>query len=318
MAMRRALVLIQRLALAAGLLAAAGGVLAQDLLVALREEIVSVEKPGPADVVLQTTYFRPPGDGPFPWVILNHGKAAGDPHLQPRARYLSAVRELLQRGWAVVVPMRQGFAQSGGVYLNPGCNVHANGLGQAQDVQVVLEAFRRRPELDPRRVLVWGQSHGGLTALAAGTLNLPGVLGLVNFAGGLRQERCPAWEKALAQAFGRYGASTQVPALFFYGDNDSYWPPPVWQEMARRYNAEGGQARVVAFGAFGSDAHGLFGSSAGVRVWLPEVERFVRGLGLPFDKQREIALVEHAEPVDRKSTRLNSSHSQQSRMPSSA
>ena len=58
------------------------------LLVALREEIVRVPKPNAPGVALQVTYFRPPGAGPFPWVILNHGKDKGDIARQPRARYL--------------------------------------------------------------------------------------------------------------------------------------------------------------------------------------------------------------------------------------
>lgn len=271
--------------------------LSQDLAANLREEIVMVPKPGLFTQQLETTYFRPAGNGPFPWVIINHGKAVGDPRFQPRARYLSAARELVQRGYAVVVPMRQGFSKSTGVYIAGGCNVTRNGQAQAEDVKATLQHFAARPELDPQRVLIFGQSHGGLTTLAAGTLQLPGVRGLVNFAGGLKLDNCPGWERELAQAFGRYGQATPLPALFFYGDNDSYWSPPVWQAMVQGYNAAGGQARVVAFGNFGHDAHDLFGSRAGVPIWLPEVERFVRELGLPFDKLSDIALPEHQTPL---------------------
>jgi dienelactone hydrolase len=78
--------------------------------------------------------------------------------------------------------------------------------------------------------------------------------------------------------------ATQVPSLWFYGDNDSYWTVPVWHEMLRQYTEAGGKARVVAYGPFGSDAHGMFGARAGVAIWLPEVEKFLRELGLPFDK----------------------------------
>lgn len=285
-------------AAALGLLAGACA-LAQDLAASLREEIVMVPKPGLFSQQLETTYFRPAGDGPFPWVIINHGKASGDPRFQGRARYLAATRELVQRGYAVVVPMRQGFSKSTGVYVAGGCNVTSNGLAQAEDVKAALQFFAARPELDPQRVLVFGQSHGGLTTLAAGTLQLPGVRGLVNFAGGLKLDNCQGWEHELAEAFGRYGHATTLPALFFYGDNDSYWSPPVWQAMVQRYNESGGHARVVAFGNFGRDAHDLFGSRSGVAIWLPEVERFVRDLGLPFDKLSEIALVEHKKPVPR-------------------
>jgi dienelactone hydrolase len=270
---------------------------AQDLVSALREEIVPVPKAGLFTITLQSTYFRPPGDGPFPLVIINHGKSPGDPRFQPRYRPLYAARELVQRGYAVAVPMRQGFDKSGGSYIGGGCNVHSNGLVQAEDVQATLQAYAQRPEIDATRVVLMGQSHGGLTTLAAGTLALPGVRGLVNFAGGLRQEQCPQWQRFLADAFGSYAQASTLPALFFYGDNDSYWPVPVWQQMVAQYNAAGGRARVVAFGPFGTDAHSLFGARDGVRIWLPEVDRFFRSLGLPFDKQRDIALIDHSAPV---------------------
>ena len=257
---------------------------AQELAAALREEIVVVDKPGLLAPSLETTLYRPRGDGPFPLVIINHGKASGDPRFQPRARYPLAARELVRRGYAVVVPMRQGFSKSGGLYVGSGCNVEGNGLAQADDVRAVLQHYAKRPDIDATRVVVFGQSHGGLTTLALGSLNLPGVIGLVNFAGGLRQEQCVAWEMGLATAFGNYGHATKVPSLWFYGDNDSYWTVPVWREMLRQYTEAGGQARIVAYGPFGSDAHGMFGARAGVAIWLPEVEKFFRELGLPFDK----------------------------------
>jgi len=286
---------------AMGWLLAGAWAQAQELASALREEIVMVPKPGLFSQQLETTYFRPAGNGPFPWVIINHGKAPGDPRFQGRARYIAATREWVQRGYAVVVPMRQGFSKSTGVYIAGGCNVSSNGLAQAEDVKATLQHFAARPELDSQRVLIVGQSHGGLTTLAAGTLPLPGVRGLVNFAGGLKLDNCQGWERELAEAFGRYGQATTLPALFFYGDNDSYWSPPVWQAMVQRYNEAGGHARVVAFGNFGNDAHDLFGSRAGVPIWLPEVARFVRELGLPFDKLGDIAVLAHNAAVPRAS-----------------
>ena len=50
---------------------------------------------------------------------------------------------------------------------------------------------------------------------------------------------------------------------------------------------------------------------------LREVFRQEKEQGLPVDTTRDLVL-KLAEQEDRKSTRLNSSHSQQSRMPSSA
>jgi dienelactone hydrolase len=248
---------------------------------ALRERVIRVAKPGFLAPTLEVTLFSPPGDGPFPVAVINHGKAAGDPRWQARARYSLPSRALVERGFLVVLPMRAGFSKSTGSYMGVGCNTESNGLVQADDVAAVLDHVATLPEADVTRTIVMGQSHGGMTTLALGTLDRPGVKGLVNFAGGLRNSNCVAWEDGLARAFAAYGAKTRVPSLWFYGDNDSYWSRPVWEAMHRAYTAAGADARMVAFGTFAQgDAHGMFGSRAGQSIWLPEFDRFAVELGV--------------------------------------
>jgi dienelactone hydrolase len=208
----------------------------------LRERVIEVTKPGFWAATLQVTLFSPRGDGPFPVAVINHGKAAGDPRWQGRARFVLPSRALVERGFLVVLPMRQGFWKSTGTYMGVGCNVESNGLAQAEDVAAVLDHLATLPEADLTRTVVLGQSHGGLTTLAFGTLNRPGVLGLVNFAGGLRNTDCVAWEDGLARTFAAYGRESRVPSLWFYGDNDSYWSRPVWEAMHAAYVGAVGRA----------------------------------------------------------------------------
>ena len=244
-----------------------------------------MRKTGVVDIELEATLYRPAGDGPFPLIVINHGKATGNPRFQERARFTAAANELVHRGYAVVVPMRQGFSKSRGSYIGGGCNIESNGRAQAEDVAATLEQMARRSDIDARRVVVFGQSHGGLTTMALGSLQLPNVVGLVNFAGGLRQENCNGWQAALVDAMASYGRQTRVPSLWFYGDNDSYFPPAVWHPMHEGYVAAGGHARLVAFGAFGQDSHTMFYSADSVAIWLPEVDTFFKELGLPFALQ---------------------------------
>nr|WP_315244608.1 CocE/NonD family hydrolase [uncultured Albidiferax sp.] len=262
----------------------------------LREEVQMVKKAGLFTIELETTFFRPPGAGPFPVVIINHGKSPGNTKFQPRARYEAPVREFVQRGYLVAVPMRQGFSKSSGSYIGGGCNVESNGRVQAEDVAAVLAYLKTVPDADTSRVLVVGQSHGGLTTLAFGTLSMPGVKGLVNFAGGLRQDDCVGWKSNLVRAFKSYAAQTTVPSLWFYGDNDSYWNPELYKEMVQQYLEGGGKARLVAFGNFGSDAHGLFGARTGLPIWVPEVDAFLAELGLPHTVLARLPLTSHATP----------------------
>lgn len=257
---------------------------AQDTLdPSLHERVEMITKPGPIDflsVSLETTIYQPEGSGPFPVVVINHGKAAGNTKFDPRYRPVTAVRYFLQRGYAVVVPMRQGFSKSGGTYIGAGCNIESNGLVQAEDVKAVLDYVTKQPWADRNRLLIVGQSHGGWTTLAFGSLNYPGVKGLVNFAGGLRDTQCPSWEAALARAAASYAKSTQTPSIWFYGDNDSYFSPYTFHNMFNQYVAAGGNAKLVAYGSFGSDAHALFGSRNGEDIWGAKVSQFLESVGL--------------------------------------
>ena len=247
------------------------------------------KKSGLFTTELETTVFRPDGAGPFPVAMINHGKANGDPRFQRRYRPLVAVRFFLARGYAVVVPMRQGFSKSSGSYIGGGCNVESNGREQARGVVAVLDYVTAQPWADKTRIVVVGQSHGGWTTLAFGTLAYPGVKGLIDFAGGLKHEQCVGWQQGLIGAAGNYGKETRTPSLWFYGDNDSYFPPFTWKGMHDSYVAAGASARLVAFGNFRGDSHAMFGAADGAPIWQPEVIKFLREIGMPDEPRAEFA-----------------------------
>ena len=91
----------------------------------------------------ETTLFKPPGDGPFPLLLMNHGKERGDPHKQKRDRFLAICREFVKRGYAVAIPMRRGFSRSTGSYTDFGCNMAENGRLQADDLEAALTAITK-------------------------------------------------------------------------------------------------------------------------------------------------------------------------------
>ncbi len=256
----------------------------QGLISELNEEVFQISKKGRFFTAqLETTLYKPTTGGPFPVVVINHGKSPGDTRFQSRYRPTSAARFFLQRGYAVVVPMRQGFSKSEGTYIGGGCNVESNGNVQAEDVKAVLDFVVQQPWAKKDQILVVGQSHGGWVTLAFGQQNYPGVRGLINFAGGLRQESCVGWESGLIRAAGDYGGNTRSPSLWFYGDNDSYFSPFIYNDMFEKYTSAGGLAELVAFGVLGSDAHTMFGSRGGEVIWQPKVQEFMQKLGLPVN-----------------------------------
>jgi dienelactone hydrolase len=249
----------------------------------LNERVVMVPVgSGLFSVKLETTIFTPAGEGPFPILIMNHGKAPGIPSFQPRARYPVISREFVKRGYAVVIPMRKGFSQSTGIYVNGGCAIAGNARAQAEDVLAALEYTLQQPWADKNRILIAGQSHGGLTTMAFGSINFPGVKGLINFAGGLRVDNCQ-WKSPLVDAFADFGAKTKVPSIWFYGANDSYFNPELAARMRDAYNGAGGHAKLVAYGPFGNDSHSMSSSPDGLQIWWAETEQFLQDIGMPTE-----------------------------------
>lgn len=238
----------------------------------------------------ETTIYLPPGAGPFPLLVMNHGKERGNPANQKRDRFLAMSREFVKRGYAVVVPMRKGFSQSSGNYSDYGCNMKDNGQQQADDIVAVLDAMTQQPWVDRERIVVAGQSYGGLATMAFGTRQYRGVRGLLNFAGGLRIDggSCD-WKSSLVTAFGSYGRATALPSLWMYGENDSFFDHALAHRLQDAYQAAGGPSQLVAYGKFKRDAHGMIGSRDGVAVWLPEVERFLSTIGMPIEVKFALA-----------------------------
>ena len=254
----------------------------------MNEQIVRIPVDAAASVTLEATIYKPDGKGPFPLVVFNHGKIEGDPRAQPRSRPLSFAREFVRRGYVVVAPNREGFADSGGTYRQEGCDVEKNGVAQADDVKATIAYMSAQSFVDPSHIVVAGTSHGGLTTIAYGMGAAQGVRGLINFSGGLRQDACTGWQDNLTHAFEQYGQAVRVPSLWIYGDNDSVWTPKLAQRMYAGYVEHGAPANMIDFGDYKNDAHRLVVDRDGVRVWWPSVEAFLERIGMPTRVQYEV------------------------------
>jgi dienelactone hydrolase len=231
---------------------------------------------------LETTVFQPNGPGPFPLIVINHGKDPGHPNLQPRDRFYHMAHAFVERGYAVMVPMRQGFANSTGSYQDHGCDMTANGYAQAEDIQDTLDYARGQKTIDADRIVVAGQSYGGLATMALGTQDLRGVRGLINFAGGLRDDSngC-GWRSSLVSAFAEYGSQNKVPSLWMYGRNDSLFGPELVARMHDAFEQAGGSAKLVEYAPFKRDSHGMLASRDGEKVWLADTMQFLQKVGMP-------------------------------------
>lgn len=248
----------------------------------MNERVLTVPVDPQRSVRLVVTLLQPDGPGPFPLAVMNHGAAGKTPRAQmPRYVHTFAAYYFLSRGYAVALPMLRGHAGSEGEMKPFGCNQERVGLDNARDIQAVLDFLATQPGLDASRTVMAGQSIGGWNTLAYGALGDPRVKGLLNFAGGMNISNCASSAAALARGAERFGASTRVPSIWFYGENDSYFGPPVWQAMFSRYTAMGAKVQLEAFGPFMKDAHHLLVYPEGLPLWAPKADAFLRQLGLP-------------------------------------
>ncbi|WP_153098990.1 dienelactone hydrolase family protein [Paraburkholderia hayleyella] len=247
----------------------------------LNAQVIRIPVDEPGSLTLEATLYKPEGPGPFPLMVFNHGKIAGDPRLQPRSEPLTFAREFVRRGYVVIAPNRRGFAHSDGVYQQDGCDVERNGLSQAADVAATVRFMAQQPYVDAQHIAVAGTSHGGLATIAYGSEAAPGVRALLNFAGGLRQDACTGWQDNLTRAFGRYGEAVPVPSLWLYGDNDSVWSAELVARMYSAFIGHGAQAIRIDIGHYKDDAHRLAGERDGLRLWWLPVEAFLAQSGMP-------------------------------------
>ncbi|HUB16833.1 MAG TPA: CocE/NonD family hydrolase [Acetobacteraceae bacterium] len=116
-------------------------------------------------ITLEVTLDTPPGTGPFPLAVMNHGatKANAD-NRGERYHFTFSAYDFLSRGYAVALPMMRGFAGSGGGIVHRGCDVAAVGAANARDIRAVIDALAARPEIDTThrtfRIGGWGALRG--------------------------------------------------------------------------------------------------------------------------------------------------------------
>lgn len=248
----------------------------------LHEQVLHI--PGDRDnpVTLEVTVYTPPGNGPFPLAVMNHGATkASASNRGSRYRFTFSAYYFLSRGYAVALPMMRGFAGSGGSIAHRGCDLADVGVLNARDIRAVINYMVAQPYIDGSRIVAAGQSFGGWNTLALGTLDRTGVRGLVNFSGGIRVSDCSTQDASLIAAAAYFGANTRVPSIWFYGENDQVFPASTWRGVYDRYTRAGGHAELVDVGSFMTDSHQMLSYPEGLAIWAPRVDRFLVSIGLP-------------------------------------
>jgi dienelactone hydrolase len=136
--------------------------------------------------------------------------------------------------------------------------------------------MRGRADIDTDGMIAIGQSAGGFASIAFAATQPPGLLAVINFAGGRgsRADLDVCDQDSLTAAFGELGRTARVPMLWVYSQNDQYFWPELAQRFHAAFQASGGRATFIAAPPFGRDGHSLF-SPRGAPVWLPMVDTFL-------------------------------------------
>jgi dienelactone hydrolase len=257
-----------------------------------RPEIVSING-------MVTQVFVPPGKGPFPVVVFSHGRSGTDSRRAELERPipLGHAGYWLGKGFAVVAPIRPGYGATGGAdQENSGARWDAQGqcagapgvsraIGSAAAaVREALDWTRAQSWAKRDRIILAGQSVGGITSVVLGGQNPPGVVAIINFSGGAagNPTRHPGQScgvEDVAAVYAAAGRRARAPSLWLYAANDQYWG----QDAPRRWHAayaQGGSRSkfVMTAPVPDSDGHNLM--RRGGRLWSEHVNPFVASLGL--------------------------------------
>ncbi|MGQ0674743.1 MAG: alpha/beta hydrolase family protein [Rhodospirillales bacterium] len=240
-------------------------------------------------LTLEAMELRPRLPGPFPLAIIAHGTpGTEDKRRQYKVEtFTPQAMEFARRGFVAVAFLRRGYGTSEGRYAesNGACgrmNYLDAGIESARDIAAAIRALGNRPDIDRSRVLVVGQSAGGFAALALMRDPPPGVLGIVNFAGGrghFAERNAVCEPEKLVAAAGQFGRGAQLPGLWIYAENDKSFGPGLARQMLNAYLAGGGRAEMVMTPPYGEDGHFLF--ALGLAEWRQPVDEFLRRMRLP-------------------------------------
>jgi dienelactone hydrolase len=221
----------------------------------------------------------PPGPGPFPCLITNHGSGIDKGTLDVSRPGTAAL--LMSWGIASFLPHRRGYGASQGpawredVSAAYGSEDYDTQLAarldaEATDVLAALDVVAVLPEIDAGHIGVMGSSFGGTTTLLAAARTSRFTCAM-DFAGAaMNWDRTPALRALMIDAARRL----TMPVLFIQAANDYSIRPTLELPQALAGSGQIVQSRVYpTFGVNALEGHLL--ESRGPVIWAADVRRFL-------------------------------------------
>lgn len=235
--------------------------------------------------LMRARVFRPPGEGPFPLAVINHGSEQ-DPARRKRAQQAEFARLtdwFVRRGYLVVLPERPGHG-GGGRYLEDqgGCesaDYVGSANGAADSIAAAVDFMKKQDFVQPSGTVVAGHSAGAFASLAYAARAPAGLRAVVNFSGGrggrhLNRPLNNCAPDRLIAAAAQFGRTARVPTLWIYAENDSYFPPQLSAALAEAFRNAGGRADYVLLPPVGPEGHFVILGDG----WASQLQGFLSGM----------------------------------------
>jgi dienelactone hydrolase len=245
-------------------------------------------------VRLEMRIYQPTTAGPAPTLVFNHGSTGrgSDPRIFTRPLDFPEVAAFfVERGWVVVMPARRGRGGSEGQYAegfaanrdhgytcDPALSIPGADRG-LRDIEAAMDAILTMAFVDRHRVVIAGQSRGGILSVAYAGQHPQQVKGVINFVGGWVGAGCRT-ASLINQALFTRGARYPGESLWLYADEDIFYPLAHSRENFAAFQAAGGIGTFHEFPA-GSAGHYL---RRRADRWSAVVEAYLKRQGLPSEK----------------------------------
>jgi dienelactone hydrolase len=245
-------------------------------------------------VHLNMCIYQPVTPGPRPTLVFNHGSTGSGTDPQRFTQPIDephVARLFVQHGWAVILPARRGRAHSDGVYdegferdrsLGYTCDPPQSLAGADRalaDIAAAIAAIQTFPFVDHHKIVIGGQSRGGILSVAYAGLHPEQIRGVLNFVGGWLGTGCPT-ASHINQTLFRRGAAYPGETLWLYGDGDPFYPLAHSRENFVAFRNAGGNGTFQTLQPPEENGHRLV---AYPEVWESTVRTYLQRIGLPFD-----------------------------------
>ncbi|HSJ74575.1 MAG TPA: prolyl oligopeptidase family serine peptidase [Gemmatimonadales bacterium] len=251
-----------------------------------RKTAIEVKFPS-GGLMLHGWIYKPPGEGPFPAVIWNHGSEQ-EPTAHPELG-----KFYTDHGYVLFLPVRHGHTPSPGEYIQDAVDRYRTQAADKtsfqrmvvelqdvynQDVVAAIDWIRKQPFVDGKHLVVSGCSYGGIQTLLTAEQGL-GVSAFVSFAPGAMSWQNLELRNRLLMAV----RSAKAPVFLIQAQNDyDTGPSEVLGPVIRAQNFLNRAKISPAFGTTNPEGHFGFACwTEGIAIWGPEVLEFLAQTGVP-------------------------------------